>query len=100
MGSGMRAVEVSAVLHDGAMERCVGTRVYARVCVCVCVCVYECALVVSVGGYLCWLVPKHTGVQTTLPDLSSQSVCSAEEVNELLTPGVHICAQTDRQAGR
>ena len=37
----------------------------------------------------------------TLPDLSSESVCSAGEVNELLIPGVHIRAHLDlRQTGR
>lgn len=43
MGPGIWAMEVSAVLHDGAMERCVGTRV------CACLCPLE----VSVRVYLC-----------------------------------------------
>lgn len=33
--------------------------------VCMNVCAYKCALEVSVGVYLCQLVPKHTGVQVT-----------------------------------
>lgn len=31
-----------------------------------------------------------------LPDLSSLSVCSAGEVSELLTPGVHVHGQTEK----
>lgn len=53
--------------------------------------------------YLCWLVPKHMGVQITaptLPDLGSQSVCSAGDADKLLTlrftPTV---GQTDGQVG-
>lgn len=68
VGPGMRALEVSAEFHGVAVERCVGThkcaRVYMRAFA------HKCALEVSVGVYLCPLVPKHMSVQVTAPHVA------------------------------
>ena len=49
-----------------------------------------------------WLSTQGCASDTpTLPDLSSESMCSAREVNELLIPGVHVRTHLDlRQTGR
>lgn len=51
-------------------------------------------------AYLCLSTQGCAGDAPTLPDLSSESMCSAGEVNELLIPGVHICAHLDLRQTR
>lgn len=61
-----------------------------RRCLCVCTC-----------ADLCLSTQGCASDTPTLPDLSSESVCSSGEVNELLIPGVHVRAHLDlRQTGR
>lgn len=49
---------------------------------------------------LCLSTRRYASDTPTLPDLSSESMCSAGEVNELLIPGVHIRAHLDLRQTR
>ena len=49
---------------------------------------------------LCLSTQRYASDTPTLPDLSSESMCSAGEVNELLIPGVHIRAHLDLRQTR
>ena len=94
MGPGIWAVEASACSmmepwRDVWVHTCVHVCAHWR-CLCVCTC-----------ADLCLSTQGCASDTPTLPDLSSESVCSAGEVNELLIPGVHIRAHLDlRQTGR
>ena len=67
---------------------------------CVHVCAHWRRLCVCICADLCLSTRRYASDTPTLPDLSSESMCSAGEVNELLIPGVHIRAHLDLRQTR
>lgn len=67
---------------------------------CVHVCAHWRCLCVCICADLCLSTQRYTSDTPTLPDLSSESMCSAREVNEPSDSGVHIRAHLDLRQTR